>query len=282
MSLYRENYAYGSFIMCRCASFIAVFLLSIGCAPSVEQVRQVIAENPEIVLETIEKNPQIVLQALEENPEEFIRIAGEASRVAQIKAQENAQRAELDMREQEYQNPKQPELATDRVYFGSDSAKITIVEYSDFECPYCSRGYQTVKQVMREYGDDVRILYKHLPLEMHPNALPAALLYEAVAQQSADKARKFHDALYENQGALRSGGEQWMRSVAKDLGLDMAQLEKDLKSEKIQTMVEADMTEAEQFGFSGTPGFLINGVSLKGAYPLPAFKEIIDRHLAEM
>ena len=268
--------------MCRCASFIAVFLLSIGCAPSVEQVRQVIAENPEIVLETIEKNPQIVLQALEENPEEFIRIAGEASRVAQIKAQENAQRAELDMREQEYQNPKQPELATDRVYFGSDSAKITIVEYSDFECPYCSRGYQTVKQVMREYGDDVRVLYKHLPLEMHPNALPAALLYEAVAQQSADKSRKFHDALYENQGALRSGGEQWMRSVAKDLGLDMAQLEKDLKSEKIQTMVEADMTEAEQFGFSGTPGFLINGVSLKGAYPLPAFKEIIDRHLAEM
>ena len=118
--------------MCRCASFIAVFLLSIGCAPSVEQVRQVIAENPEIVLETIEKNPQIVLQALEENPEEFIRIAGEASRVAQIKAQENAQRAELDMREQEYQNPKQPELAADRVYFGSDSAKITIVEYSDF------------------------------------------------------------------------------------------------------------------------------------------------------
>lgn len=257
--------------MCRGASFIAVFLLCIGCAPSVDQVRKVIEENPEIVL-----------QAIENNPEEFIRIASEASKAAQIKAQEKAERAELDIREQEYQNPKKPELAADRVYFGNDDAPITIVEYSDFECPYCSRGYQTVKQILSEYGDDVRVLYKHLPLEMHPHALPAALLYEAIAQQSAGKARKFHDALYENQGALRSGGEKWMRSVAKDLGVDMARLEKDVKSEQVRSIVEADRTEAGQFGFSGTPGFLINGVSLKGAYPMPAFKEIIDRHLAEM
>ncbi len=268
--------------MYRCALLVLAALFYGGCAPTVEQVRQVIEENPDIVLSAIEKNPDIVLAAIEKNPEEFIRIASKASQLAQAKAQENEQRAELDQREQEFQNPKAPALSADRVYFGSADAKITIVEYSDFECPYCSRGYNTVKQVMAEYGDDVRVLYKHLPLEMHPRALPAALFYEAVAQQSADKARRLHDALYENQGALRSGGDKWMRGVAQMMGVDMEQLEQDLKSEKVRAIVEADMTEAGQFGFSGTPGFLINGVSLRGAYPLPAFKEIIDRHLEAM
>ncbi|MFT5087533.1 MAG: protein-disulfide isomerase [Candidatus Latescibacterota bacterium] len=268
--------------MFRCAAFVTAVLLCVGCAPTVDQVREVIESNPDIVLSTIEKNPEIVLAAIEKNPEEFIRVANKASQIAQEKAQESAQQKELSKREQEYQNPKAPALAVERVYFGRADAKITIVEYSDFECPYCSRGYQTVKQVMQEYGDDVRVLYKHLPLEMHAHALPAALLYEAIAQQSAEKARKFHDRLYENQGALRSGGKEWMREVGKDLGVDMAQLEKDVKSEKVKSIVKADMIEAGKFGFSGTPGFLINGVSLKGAYPLPAFKEIIDHHLATM
>jgi len=268
--------------MYRCALFLTVALLCAGCAPTVDQVREVIEKNPEIVLSTIEKNPEVVLAAIENNPEEFIRVANKASKMAQERAQQNEQQQELNRREQEYQNPKMPALSADRVYFGSDDAKITIVEYSDFECPYCSRGYRTLKDIMREYGDDVRVLYKHLPLEMHPHALPAALLYEAIAQQSSEQAIKFHDTLYESQGELRSGGEEWMREVAKKLGVDMAQLEKDVQSEKVKSIVKADMIEAGQFGFSGTPGFLINGVSLKGAYPLPAFKEIIDRHLAAM
>ena len=93
--------------------------------------------------------------------------------------------------EAEFKDPKQPVLSLDRVYWGQSDAPITIVEYSDFECPYCARGYRTIKDLMAEYGDSVRLLYKHLPLEMHEEALPAALYFEAIALQSDDAARRF-------------------------------------------------------------------------------------------
>ena len=191
-------------------------------------------------------------------------------------------RREGEEREAEFKDPKLPVLAVDRVYWGQPDAPITIVEYSDFECPYCARGYRTVKDLMVEYGDSVRLLYKHLPLEMHKEAFPAALYFEAIALQSEDTARRFHDALYENQAQLRGQGNAWMESVARSFGVDMERLQEDVQSEAVRSRVEADMEEAAAFGFTGTPGFLINDVSLKGAYPAAAFKEVIDRHLRNL
>lgn len=258
---------------------LAAFFVA-GCAPSAEQIKHLLAENPEIITEVIEENPQVVFAAIEKDPERFMAAVNAAAQVARARAQAEEERLEVAQRAAEFENPKQPELAVDRVYWGPAQARITIVEYSDFECPYCARGYRTVKELMAEYGDDVRLLYKHLPLEMHKGALPAALYFEAIALQSADAARQFHDALYENQGPLRARGTEWMDEVARGLDLDMTRLRADAASDDVRKRVEADMEEAASFGFTGTPGFLINGVSLKGAYPASAFKEIIERHLS--
>lgn len=258
-------------------SIVAFFMA--GCAPSAEQIKHLLADNPEIIATAIEENSEAVLSAIEKDPERFMAVVNAAAQAARAKAQAEEARREVAEREAEFKDPKQPVLSLDRVYWGQSDAPITIVEYSDFECPYCARGYRTIKDLMAEYGDSVRLLYKHLPLEMHEEALPAALYFEAIALQSDDAARRFHDALYENQAQLRAQGKAWMESIARDLGVDIERLQVDVPSELVRGRVEADMKEAATFGFTGTPGFLINGVSLKGSYPAAAFREIINRHL---
>ena len=134
---------------------------------------------------------------------------------------------------------------------------------------------------MQEYGDKVRVVYKHLPLSFHTHALIAAQYFEAIAIQSPKTAYKFHDTLFENQNALKSGGKKFLAKTAKKLGVNMKKLEKDLNSKAVMATIQADIEEANGFGFQGTPAFMVNGVSLYGALPYPAFKQIIDRHLSE-
>ena len=112
-------------------------------------------------------------------------------------------------------------------------------------------------------------------------AEPAAQYYEAVALQSHDKAEKFHDIVFENQSELKSGKEKYLDSVVKKIGANLSKVKKDMESSIVKERIAADMAEAKKFDFSGTPGFLINGVSLKGAYPFDEFKKVIDRHLEE-
>lgn len=235
--------------------------------------------NPNDIKEVIEKDPSIVFSAIEKDPEKFIEVVNNAARQAQEKGAEKQAQDEQKKRDDEFANPIKPEINESRAFKGPMNAKVTIVEYSDFECPFCVRGYQTVKEVIKAYPNDVRILFKHLPLDFHPKALPAAKYFEAVALQSKEKAWELHDMIFENQGELKSKGEAFLKDSAKKLGLDMKKLEKDVASEEIAKVVQADIDEAGKFGINGTPGFVINGVSLRGAYPFPEFKAIIDRHL---
>ena len=241
-----------------------------ACAPSAKQLK-----------EAVEKDPSIVFVAIEKDPAKFIEIVNKAAQEAQKAGADKAQEEEKKSREAEFSNPLKPDIEEARVIFGNKSAPITIVEYSDFQCPYCSRGYQTVQQVRKEYGDKVRVIFKHLPLDFHPLAMPAAKYFEAIAKQDGAKAEKFHDMVFENQGQLKDKGEGYFKEVAKKVGADMKKLETDLKDEGIAKKIAKDMEEAKKFNMSGTPGFIINGVSLRGAYPFPSFKEIIDQHLAK-
>lgn len=247
----------------------ATALISLAaCAPSASQLKKVVEENPDVVFVAIEKNP-----------DKFIEVVNKAAQDAQKRAQERAQEEETKSRDSEFANPLKPEIEPGRVIFGKADAPITIVEYSDFECPFCSRGYNTIKQVMAEYKDQVRIVFKHLPLDFHPMAMPAAQYFEAIAKQDHSKAEKFHDIVFQNQNDLKTKKEAFLKDAAKKAGADMTQLAKDLKDEGIMTRIQKDMEEARKFNISGTPGFIINGVSLRGAYPFPEFKDIIDRHL---
>lgn len=241
-----------------------------ACAPSASQLEKVVSENPEILFKAIEKHPQ-----------KFIEVVNKAARDAQMQAREEETKAQTDQMEEEFKSPKVPKVSDNRAIFGSEDAPVTIVEYSDFQCPYCAKGYDTVKQVMKEYGDKVKVVYKHLPLDFHPLAMPAAKYFEAIALQSESKAEKFHDEIFENQKRLNQDKEKFLKDAAKKAGADMKKLMKDLESDAVKEIIEQDMAEAKEFGFSGTPGFLINGVSLRGAYPFDEFKKIIDRHLGE-
>ena len=226
------------------------------------------------------EHPDIVLEVIKNNPAEFVETINVAFQHAQLKRQQDQMRELATERETEFKNPKTPVVEPSRAIAGKNNAPITIVEYSDFQCPYCSRGYETMKQVQKKYGDRVRIVYKHLPLESHPLAMPAAKYFEAIALQDTKKAYQFHDKLFENQDKLNLQKEKYLESVAKTLDLNMQKLKQDLDSDAVKKRIEADALEARKFNFNGTPGFLVNGVSIRGAYPLSEFESVIERHLA--
>jgi len=155
------------------------------------------------------------------------------------------------------------------------------VEYSDFQCPYCQRGFGTVEEVRRKYGNKIRFVLKHLPLDFHGMAMPAAKRFEAIARQSDEKAYAFHDEVFANQERLVAEGEKFLDATAEKVGANVAKMKKDMESQDVRKTIQADMDEARKFGFSGTPGFIVGGVSLRGAYPAVRFEEIIDRRLKE-
>lgn len=188
------------------------------------------------------------------------------------KEQEARQEAEL---EKQFKNPIKIEIG-DAPTKGPDNAKVTIVEFSDFECPYCSRGASTIEALLKEYPNDVRVAFKNLPLPFHKNAEPAARAALAAGKQG--KFWEMHDVLFANQKQLN---EALYEAEAKKLGLDMKKFKADYESEELKKQVEGDAAQARKIGISGTPGFSVNGVLVKGAYPVPHFKKIIDRWLAK-
>jgi protein-disulfide isomerase len=244
------------------ASFIA------GCSPSADALKKKIEENPEILFNAIEKHPA-----------KFMDVVNKAVSSARRKQAENEQQKMEKQREDEFKNPKKPKIDEKRAILGPKNAPIVIVEYSDFECPYCSRGYKSIKAVKKKYGDKVRFIYKHLPLDFHKLAMPAAKYFEAIALQSTEKAYKFHDELYENRSKLLAEKEGYLKKLAKKVGANMTKLAKDVESEEVKKRIEDDLAEARKFEFSGTPGFLINGISLRGAYPPSEFEKIIEKIL---
>lgn len=225
--------------------------------------------------EILKKNPKLVTDVIKENPSEFIEALNTAVKSAQADQKKKAEEAEAKQLEESFNNPLKPEVREDDVIRGTKGAPITLIEYSDFECPFCSRGYQTVVQLLEKYEGKIQFVYKHLPLSFHPNAMPAAKYYEAIRLQSKEKAGQFHDEIFKNFQKVKSG-EKFFKSIAKKLGVDMKRLEKDYDSSVVKDRINEDLAEAKKFGFQGTPGFLINGVPVKGAYPADHFVGIVE------
>jgi len=232
--------------------------------------------NEKQLAEALKKNPDLITDAIKANPSEFIEALNEAVKSAQAGQQKKRQEEEAKQLEESFNNPLQAEIRSDEMFRGDKNAPITLIEYSDFECPYCKRGYSTVMELMEKYKGKIRFVYKHLPLSFHPNAMPASQYYEALRLQSEDLAAKFHDEVYENQGKLRSG-ESFLKATAKKVGADMKKLAKDKDSQKVKDRIEADLAEAKKFGFNGTPGFLLNGIPVRGAYPTEHFDGLIKQ-----
>jgi protein-disulfide isomerase len=157
---------------------------------------------------------------------------------------------------------------------GPKDAKVTIVEFSDFECPYCTRAEETVKQVMQKYDGKVRLVYRDFPLPFHPNAQKAAEAARCAGDQG--KYWEMHEKLFANQRALEVPA---LKGYAKELGVDGAKFDACLDGGEKAKLVEADKKAGEEVGVTGTPAFFINGVLLSGAQPLEAFSQVIDAEL---
>jgi protein-disulfide isomerase len=165
---------------------------------------------------------------------------------------------------------------------GPADAKVTIVEYSDFQCPFCSRGYQVVEeQVMPEYKDKVKFYFKNLPLKsIHPWAEGAAIAAECAKQQSGDGFWSVYNALFKNQKDINQGNlKEKVTQFAKDANLDDAKFTQCFDTKASQAQVDKDVEEATTVGANSTPTFFINGRRLEGAQPFENFKAIIDQEL---
>ncbi len=158
---------------------------------------------------------------------------------------------------------------------GADDAKVTIVELSDFQCPFCSRVKPTLKQLLGDYPDEVQIIFKHLPLDFHTKAPAAHAAAEAAHKQG--KFWEMHDKIFSNQAEM---GPEKYEEYAAEIGLDIEQFKKDAASAAIKQRVDDDKKEAASLGVTGTPSFFINGRYLSGAQPAEAFKRVIDEELA--
>jgi protein-disulfide isomerase len=156
-----------------------------------------------------------------------------------------------------------------------ETAKVVVVEYSDFQCPFCSRVTPTLKQIEEAYGDKVQIVFKHLPLRMHTNAPGAHAAAEAAHRQG--KFWEMHDKIFANQRELNDAK---YIEYAGELDLDVEQFKRDLNDPGVKGKVAADAAEASSLGVTGTPGFFINGRFLSGARPFDSFKVIIDEELS--
>jgi len=158
--------------------------------------------------------------------------------------------------------------------FGPEGATVEVVEFSDFECPYCAKAATAVSEVKKKYGDKVKFAFRHFPLSFHPNARPAAEYAHCANEQ--DKFWAMHDEIFANQKAL---GTESLRAAAQTAGLDIGELDKCLASDRPGKAIAEDMKKATEVGVQGTPSFYINGRPFEGGISGDALGAAIDAEL---
>ncbi len=157
---------------------------------------------------------------------------------------------------------------------GNDKAPITIIAFSDYECPFCKRAEPVVEQVRKTYGDKVRYVMRDYPLPFHKDARPAA---EAAACANVQgKFWEFHDKLW----TAPSLSSDKLKAIATELALDQKKFDDCMAKQEFKAVIDKDMEDGAAVGVNGTPAFFINGRMLSGAQPFEKFKEIIDEELA--
>jgi protein-disulfide isomerase len=158
---------------------------------------------------------------------------------------------------------------------GPSNAPITIVEFSDYQCPFCQRAESSVKEVLKKYGDKVRLIYMDFPLPMHSNALKAAQAARCAGDQG--KYWQFHDALFADQSKLDQAG---LKATAGNLKLDTKKFDECTAGDLHMEEIRKSQMEGSDVGVDGTPTFLINGRLMSGALPASEMEAVIDEELA--
>lgn len=230
--------------------------MSAFCAVTKEDLRKALKENPDVLLD-----------ALREHNIELFDIVDsgiKAKRAAELKKRRDAEMAK----------PLAPVVDAARVVVGKPDAPVTIVEYSDFLCSYCAKGAKTLDALVVAHPDTIRVVFKHMPGE--DTSMKAALYYEAILLQDRGKAKKFHDMVFAAQDEVIKGKEETLKKFAKEVKADMSRLAADVNGKELMARLNADDKESRQFEIQGTPAYVVNGVSIRGAQPLSEFEEVIS------
>jgi protein-disulfide isomerase len=169
-----------------------------------------------------------------------------------------------------------PVTADEHILGDINKAKVVLVEYSDFECPFCGRHHPTMQNVMDKYGDEIAWVWRHFPLSFHQEAIPSALASECAADQG--KFWEYGDRLIEEQSNL---SEDLYFELASEVGLDINEFTDCYESEKFADDVSQDQSSGAAAGVQGTPATFVNGQLISGAVPQATFEGIIDGILAE-
>lgn len=159
---------------------------------------------------------------------------------------------------------------------GPATALVTIVEFSDYQCPFCSRAHNTMVELEKQYGGKIRVAMKQHPLDFHPRAKPASLA--ALSAGAQGKYWEMHDKIFANQQQLE---DATFEGYAKELGLNVDKWKADQQSPSFAAQISKDTAQAMQLGATGTPAFFINGRKVSGAQPIDNFKRVIDEELAK-
>jgi protein-disulfide isomerase len=172
--------------------------------------------------------------------------------------------------------PRIPVSVDDDPSIGPADAKVTIVQFAEFQCPYCGKAGESVDKVMEVYGDDVRMVFRDFPLSFHPRAVPAAVAANCAGEQG--KYWDMHDRLMANQRALEDAD---LLAHAEALELDLSKWGTCRQDPAQAAEVMKDFEDGSAVGVTGTPAFFINGIMISGAQPFEEFKRIIDAELGK-
>lgn len=159
---------------------------------------------------------------------------------------------------------------------GPANAPVTLIEFTDFQCPFCGRARATIDQVLETYKEKVRYCYRDFPLSFHQDALAAGVASQCAFEQDTTKGWQYFRNLFDNQRALKPDN---LKKYAKDVGLDAQPFNECLDSQKFASEVQTDLDEGAKAGVTGTPGFFVNGILISGAQPFSKFKEVVDDEL---
>lgn len=206
-----------------------------------EQVLQILRDHPEAIVESVQAYQQQALQQQQQAQQTFLQ---------QLKAD--------------------PQKVIGVSPTTGQSAKVLLIEFSDFQCPYCAEASKTLKQLIAHQGE-VTLVYKHFPLTtIHDQAMPAAIAAWAAGQQG--KFWEYHNALFDQQDKL---GEELYLATAKNLNLNLEQFEQDRNSDAATVAIGQDIQLAQKLGIAGTPFFVMNGETFSGAVQLPDVERIL-------
>ncbi len=166
-------------------------------------------------------------------------------------------------------------------FLGNPNAKVTLVEYADFQCPACEAYYSLVKQLTTDYKDKVKFVYRHFPLPQHPNAIPTSLASEAASNQG--KFWEMHDLLFEKHTEWQDlkDSTSVLVGYAKQLNLDVTKFQSDMNSTSTKKVVDDDEASAVSEKLPGTPSFFVNGVYIQNPQSYQDFKIILDNAISK-